>query len=69
MEVPQTLELVGYMGDLREGGGEGGRGEGEVKIRWKEDGTRREERGNQEQLSENAFKGSNGLPVLSVYLQ
>ena len=29
MEVPQTLELVGYMGDLREGGGEGGRGRGE----------------------------------------
>ena len=27
MEVPQTLELVGYMGDLRdgEGGREGGR--------------------------------------------
>ena len=24
MEVPQTLELVGYMGDLREEGGEGG---------------------------------------------
>ena len=23
MKVPQTLELVGYMGDLREGGGEG----------------------------------------------
>ena len=66
MEVPQTLELVGYMGDLREGGRGGGRGEGEGKIRWKE-WTRREEGGNQEQLSENAFKGSNGLPVLSVY--
>ena len=45
MEVPQTLELVGYMGDLREGGrGGGGRGEGEGKIRWKE-WTRREEGG------------------------
>ena len=41
MEVPQTLELVGYMGDLKEGGGRGG-GEGEGKVRWKEEERRGE---------------------------
>ena len=54
MKVSQTLELVGYMGDLREGGG----------MKDEMEGGKKRGGRNKEQQSE--VKGSNGLQVECV---